>query len=128
MFEPLRTLFLGARIDPPPGSPAEIADGSVELRCNSWIPWIGGVLARMNRPAAAVTLGNTIVIHEDAEVTFTLLAHELAHVRQWRKPLFPVLYAAATIRHGYWNNPYEIEARVYASEASPGQSDSERTA
>jgi hypothetical protein len=51
-----------------------------------------------------------------------LLAHEMAHVRQWRAdPLFPVRYALATLRHGYRDNPYEVEARAVASAISGTQ-------
>jgi hypothetical protein len=76
------------------------------------IPWLGGVLSRMKGSAAAVTLGRTIIVHPDVTLTPSLLAHELAHVRQWEKdPLFPVRYSLATLRMGYRNNPYEVEAR-----------------
>src|SRR5690606_40083689 len=49
-----------------------------------WLPVLGGVLAGMKRPAAAVTLGRTIVVHDEASLTTRLLRHELAHVEQWR--------------------------------------------
>ncbi len=66
-----------------------------------------------------MTLRRTIVLNPEARITPTLLAHELAHVRQWQKdPLFPIRYSLATIRHGYHNNPYEVEARALASDAA----------
>lgn len=87
--------------------------GVVVLRCG-WIPSLGGRLCGMGGPAAAVTLGSTIVVHPAVPLDDRLLRHELAHVRQWRaRPLaFPVLYLARHIRHGYRNNPYEVEARA----------------
>jgi len=92
---------LGRRVPPP-----------VVLREGRLIPWIGGVCARMGAPAAAVTLGRTIVLNPRARLTPRLLAHELAHVRQWREDLlFPVRYTLATLRYGYVDNPYEVEAR-----------------
>jgi hypothetical protein len=91
----------------------------VSIVRGAWIPRLGGRLSGMRGPAAAVTLGNTIIVHPDVALTRRLLDHELAHVRQWaRQPLsFPVRYLWHHIRHGYHNNPYEIEAR--AAERSP---------
>ena len=66
----------------------------------------------------AVALGRSIVVHPGVPLTPRLLAHELAHVRQWEAdPLFPIRYALETLRHGYRNNRYEKEARE--AEASP---------
>jgi hypothetical protein len=67
----------------------------------------------MGGPAAAVTLGSMIVIHPGVAVGDRLLRHELAHVDQWRRrPVaFPLLYVVRHLRHGYRNNPYEVEAR-----------------
>lgn len=99
---------------------AAIAPGTlppgVRLRRGRLIPWIGGRLAGSRRPALAVTLGRTIVLDPGAELTPELLAHELVHVRQWlADPLFPLRYTVATLRHGYHDNPYEVEARAAAA-------------
>ena len=92
----------------------------VVLRSGRWIPALGGILGRMRGPAAAVTLGRTIVIHPDVELSRRLLAHELAHVRQWSEdPLFPLRYTIESLRHGYWNNRYEKEARAAESGSQP---------
>ena len=94
----------------------------VVLRRGRAIPWLGGFFARMGHPAAAVTLRRTIVLHPDTRVTPELLTHELVHVRQWQKdPLFPIRYSLATLRHGYEDNPYEVEARTLASSHWPDQ-------
>jgi hypothetical protein len=86
----------------------------VTLRRSRWLTALGGRLARMGGPAAAVTLGRTIVVRPGTALSERLLRHELAHVRQWtRRPLlFPVLYTLRQLRHGYHANPYEIEARA----------------
>jgi hypothetical protein len=78
------------------------------------VPFIGGWLAGMRQPAAAVTLGDAILVHPDARLTPGLLRHELAHVRQWRaQPFtFPLRYLLRHVRHGYQRNPYEVEARA----------------
>lgn len=86
----------------------------VALVRGRWVPALGGRLSGMAGPAAAVTLGSTIVVHPDAPVSDRLLRHELVHVRQWsRRPLaFPLLYVLEHVRHGYRNNRYEVEARA----------------
>lgn len=95
--------------------------GDVSVIRNRWIPALGGRLAGMSGPAAAVTLGRTIVLHPDARATSSLMRHELAHVEQWRRaPLtFPVLYTWCHLRHGYRDNPYEVEARSAETARSP---------
>jgi hypothetical protein len=67
----------------------------------------------MTGPAAAVTLGRTIVVHPSVRLTPRLLRHEMAHVRQWQeRPFtFALRYAWNHVRHGYDANPYEVEAR-----------------
>jgi hypothetical protein len=94
-------------------APAE-APAGVVIRRGRLIPVLGGWLSGHRAPAAAVTLGRTIVVHPDVRLTTRLLRHELAHVRQWRqRPLmFPLHYAWLHVRHGYRANPYEVEARV----------------
>jgi hypothetical protein len=100
---------LGTRITPP----ADLPDG-VTVRTGRWIPMIGGWLTGTVGPAAAVTLGRTIVVHPRARLTQRLLRHELAHCEQWRRrPLtFPLRYAWQHLRCGYRDNPYEVEARA----------------
>lgn len=104
--------LIRAFVREPVESPEPLPDG-VALRRGRFIPWLGGKLSRMGRPAAAVALGRTIVVHPDVEPSPRLLRHELAHVRQWqREPfVFPFRYAWRHLRHGYRDNPYEIEAR-----------------
>lgn len=44
-----------------------------------------------------------------------LLRHERCHLEQIERDgriLFTLKYSWWTIRHGYWNNPYEVEARA----------------
>jgi hypothetical protein len=116
LIEALSTVILGARMDPPGDLPADSIPEDVVLRRGRLVPWIGGVLGRFGRSAAAVTLGRTIVVNPSVRLTPALLAHELAHVRQWKgDPLFPVRYSLATLRRGYHDNPYEVEARAAAA-------------
>lgn len=92
---------------------------TVEVRGSRIVPWLAGKLSGMGRPAAAVALGRTILVHPDVRLDERLVRHELAHVAQWcRWPVtFPFRYIRAHIRHGYHDNPYEAEAR--AAEAVP---------
>ena len=74
-------------------------------------PAAGRAPSGMRGPAAAVTLGRTIVVHPDAPLSARLLRHELAHVRQWRAvPVgFPSATPGATFAMAT-ANPYEVEA------------------
>ncbi len=118
MIDRLVRAAAGARADSPEALPP-----GVEVRRGRWIPWLGGLLSGMSGPAAAVTLGRTIVVHPGAPLTARLVRHELAHVRQWQaSPLaFPVRYVVGHLRHGYESNPYEVEAREAERDRSPGE-------
>lgn len=119
-METVLSALLGARIPPPRELPPDSIPVDVTFRRGGLIPWLGGVLARMSGPAAAVTLRRTIVVRPGIRLSPELLAHELVHVRQWRDdPLFPVRYCIATLRYGYRDNPYEVEAR--SRSASPSK-------
>ena len=94
---------------PPEQLPHPVPDG-VRVRRNRGIPRLGSWFMGRGRMAAAVTLGRTILVNAETELTDDLLVHELVHVRQWQDPLFPLKYVLASIRHGYRGNPYEQEA------------------
>lgn len=98
---------------PEPGLPIAVPYGVRVVR-GRWIPALGGRLSGMGRPAAAVTLGRTIVVHPEAPLTESLLRHELVHTRQWERGpwSFPLLYMMSHIRYGYTRNPYEVAARA----------------
>ncbi|HEX2205151.1 MAG TPA: DUF4157 domain-containing protein [Longimicrobium sp.] len=121
VFGPLLDRVLGPEVPPPPGLPPGLVPPGVVFRAGRLVPWIGGVLGRMAGPAHAVTLRRTIVIHPALErVSARLVAHELAHVRQWdADPLFPVRYTWESVRRGYLQNRYEVEARAEAERAFP---------
>jgi hypothetical protein len=117
-------LLRGRHIPPPADLPEGAVPDGVVLREGRLVPRIGGLLARMGAPAAAVTLGRTIVVNPGSRLSASLLVHELTHVRQWRADaLFPLRYTLATLRHGYVNNPYEVEARLAAASAETPSSE-----
>ena len=75
------------------------------------VPWLIPAWAR------AQVWGNLILIRRGVNVTEELLAHELAHVHQWRTlGVFPFLfqYLRGLIRSAYWDHPLEIAARAAA--------------
>ena len=110
----------GEPINLPSPLPPDTLPSGVTLRRGRLIPWIGGLFTPARRPAAAVTLRGTIIVNPSARLTPELLEHELAHVRQWRAdPLFPLRYTLAAVRNGYYDNPYEIEARTAAASFAP---------
>lgn len=92
----------------------EVIPEGVAVRAARWLPIIAGRLSGMRAPAAAVTLGRTIIVHPNVQLTGRLLRHELAHVRQWQQhPVtFPARYVINHLRYGYDANPYEVEARA----------------
>lgn len=64
----------------------------------------------------AVTRGNRIYFRPGACRTDTidglaLLAHELAHVGQYRRGATWLTFLLSYVRHGYRNSPLEIQAR-----------------
>ena len=117
--------LLGRVLSEEPGLPEPIPEGVGVFR-NRWVPVIGGLLSGMKQHAAAVTIGDAILVHPDVRLTPGLLRHELAHVRQWRqRPLtFPLRYVLEHVRHGYQQNPFEVEAR--AAEQQPTHAGSPR--
>lgn len=96
----------------PETTPYRLPKGVVIVR-GRWVPVLGGLLSGMRGPAAATTLGDTIVVHPSAKLDDRLIRHEVEHVRQWRRqPLvFPLQYVWNHLRYGYERNPYEIAAR-----------------
>lgn len=53
-----------------------------------------------------------------ARITEATLRHELVHIQQIRRVgffKFYITYVWYSIRHGYRNNPYEVEARTSAA-------------
>jgi hypothetical protein len=120
-------LLLGEPLPLPPELPAELLPTGVRLRSGRILPALGGFFARLGGPAAAVTLRRTIVVHPGTRLTRRLLAHELAHVRQWDEDrLFPLRYVAQTLQYGYSANSYEQLARKAEGEGPTSEVGSEK--
>jgi hypothetical protein len=95
-------------------------------RLHVW-PWLRIVGRLMLKDWLAITIGRDIYAWRTLGVVE--LAHELAHVDQWRRhgAWFAVRYLLASLgarRAGgrwYHDNPYEVEARAAASAAERRQ-------
>ncbi|MFZ1529451.1 MAG: DUF4157 domain-containing protein [Ferruginibacter sp.] len=66
----------------------------------------------------AFVLGSTIHLYNTSEEEFLQnkcwLKHELCHIEQFRRYgffSFIFMYLYESVKHGYYNNKYEIEAR-----------------
>lgn len=74
-----------------------------------FVPWLIPTWAR------AQTWWNVILVRRGVGLTKRLLAHELAHVLQWRSlgvVGFVGQYARDLIRRGYRDHPLEMVARL----------------
>ena len=70
---------------------------------------------------SAITLWRVVFLSTDAPWHPELLLHELRHVHQFGERLaFPVLYLWESIRRGYVQNRYEVDARAYAAQRLRG--------
>jgi Domain of unknown function (DUF4157) len=76
--------------------------------------------ARLHLGARATTRRSRILLSGSAEDFWRdpeLVLHEYFHVlRQWQpRRLTIIRYVLEWLRHGYWRNVYEIEARAFAA-------------
>ena len=87
----------------------------VKVRRGGLPPRVGGwCLGR--RSVSGITLWRTIWLAPDAPWAAELLLHELRHVQQFHEHAgFPLRYIWESVRHGYRQNRYEVEARAFAA-------------
>ncbi|RYY18650.1 MAG: DUF4157 domain-containing protein [Chitinophagaceae bacterium] len=74
---------------------------------------------KLGTPKVAMVLGSTIHLYNTSAKEFLAnerwVKHEMKHIEQYRRyGLIPFLwkYLIESIRHGYYNNRYEAEARA----------------
>lgn len=86
------------------------------IRENSWMARLAAW--KLGVPAVALTIGRTIHLHRTCTHDFLKderwVRHEMVHVEQFRRYgfwKFIYLYLAESIKNGYHQNKYEIEAR-----------------
>jgi hypothetical protein len=69
------------------------------------------------RSAAAITLWRTVFLAPNALVDVELLLHEFRHVQQFESSVsFPIRYLWESVRRGYFDNRFEVDAREYAAQ------------
>jgi hypothetical protein len=74
---------------------------------------------KLGAESVAIVLGKTIYLHNTSTVEFLQneqwVRHELCHIRQFREHGFvPFIfkYLLESLKHGYYNNKFEMEARA----------------
>jgi hypothetical protein len=86
------------------------------IKENSWLAKIAAKKLRASN--VAMVLGKTIHLHNTTKQNFLndkrWLKHELCHVQQFKQHgyfMFVIKYLYESIRVGYYNNKFEVEAR-----------------
>lgn len=92
------------------------------IKENSWVARLAA--KKLGAPRVAMVIGNTIHLHNASRDFFLSherwVRHELAHVAQFRKYgffRFIGLYLWESLRKGYYQNRFEVEAREAEREA-----------
>lgn len=83
---------------------------------NSWLARIAAW--KLNSDSVAMVLGKTIHLYNSSKENFLnderWLKHELCHIKQFKEHgyfMFVVKYLWESVRKGYYNNRFEVEAR-----------------
>ncbi len=86
------------------------------IKENSWIAKLAAKKLRSDK--VAIVIGKTIHLYNTPKNKFLLnerwLKHEVCHVKQFKQNgylIFIAKYLWESIKHGYHNNKYEVEAR-----------------
>jgi hypothetical protein len=86
------------------------------IKENSWLAKLAA--KKLGSHTVAIVFGKTIHLHNAAAATFLKdekwVKHELCHIRQFKQHgyfCFIVKYLWESMRKGYYNNRFEVEAR-----------------
>jgi len=86
------------------------------IKEDSWLAKMAAI--KLGTKAVAMVLGKTIHLYNTTEAEFLQdekwVKHELCHIEQFKEHgyfLFLVKYIWESIRKGYYNNRFEVEAR-----------------
>ena len=86
------------------------------IKENSWLAKVAA--KKLNVDSVAMVLGKTIHLYGSTKEIFLAdepwVKHELCHIKQFAKHgylLFAIKYLWESLRVGYYNNKYEVEAR-----------------
>ena len=93
-----------------------MADEYFTIKENSWVAKIAAW--KLKASSVAIVVGSTIHLWKSSKEEFLSnkkwLKHELCHIRQYRQhgfAWFIILYLWESIKKGYWNNKFEVDAR-----------------
>ena len=88
----------------------------INIKENSWLAKIAAI--KLGTKAVAMVLGKTIHLYNTTKNDFLKderwLKHELCHIKQFKEHGnvgFIIKYIWESIRKGYYNNRFEVEAR-----------------
>ncbi len=86
------------------------------IKENSWLAKLAA--KKLRTPSVAMVLGKTIHLYNTAKADFLnnerWLKHELCHIKQFKEHgyfIFIVKYLWESLRKGYYQNRFEVEAR-----------------
>ncbi len=86
------------------------------IKENSWVATFAA--KKLKTKSVAMVLGKTIHLYGSTKESFLdderWVKHELCHVKQFAEHgylLFTIKYLWESLRVGYYNNKYEVEAR-----------------
>jgi hypothetical protein len=89
---------------------------NLHIKEKSWIAWIAA--KKLQASSVAIVVGKTIHLHNTTKNEFlqnkSWVKHELCHIRQFEEHgffTFIFKYIVESVKHGYYNNKYEREAR-----------------
>jgi len=87
------------------------------IKENSWLAKVAA--KKLNVDSVAMVLGKTIHLYGSTKENFLAdkrwVKHELCHVKQFDDHgyiMFTIKYLWESLRVGYYNNRYEVEARA----------------
>jgi hypothetical protein len=87
------------------------------IKENSWIAKLAA--KKLQTDAVAIVIGSVIHLHNTTSQAFLQnkkwVKHELCHIEQFKQHgffTFILKYIWQSILHGYYNNKYEVEARL----------------
>jgi hypothetical protein len=93
----------------------------LNIKENSWIAQVAAKKLRSEN--VAIVLGNTIHLYNVSRQQFLRdnkwVKHETCHLQQFKKHgkfIFIVKYLWESMKRGYYNNKYEVEARKAENE------------
>ena len=93
-----------------------MTDNNFTIKENSWLAKIAA--KKLGSSSVAMVLGSTIHLYNTSKEDFLKddkwVKHELCHIRQFRQHgyiLFTIKYLWESLKKGYHNNKYEVEAR-----------------